>query len=159
MPDHWSLCSFWYHRVAYKTPCHASDLLVITAIAMDLRECFQPSAVFYLTLLPSGFKTSLGAGSSTKVSRASCWSSKHSPSPAMCFNHNNRQKKYAGRFYLRVTTDFCCNIVVVINVNKKFSIHDSVKKSFISQYFKQKEISILLMFQHSCVQIKINFDR
>ena len=32
---------------------------------MDLREDFLLSDVFYLTLLPAGFKASLGAGSST----------------------------------------------------------------------------------------------
>ena len=35
------------------------------------------------------------------VSRASCWSSKHSPSPTICLNHSNPQKFYTGRFYLR----------------------------------------------------------
>ena len=36
-----------------------------------------------------------------KVSWASCWSSKHSPSPTICLNHSNPQKRYTGRFYLR----------------------------------------------------------
>ena len=39
-----------------------------------------------------------------KVSRASCWSLKHSPGPAICLNHNNSQNRYSGRFYLRVIT-------------------------------------------------------
>ena len=38
-----------------------------------------------------------------KVSRASCWSSRHSPGPTIRLNHNNPQKRYGGRFYLRVT--------------------------------------------------------
>ena len=66
--------------VTYRAPCHAIS--------------YQ--------LLPAVFKASLGAGSSTsKVSRASCWSSKHSPSPTICLNHRNPQKRYTGRFYLR----------------------------------------------------------
>ena len=35
-----------------------------------------------------------------KVSRASCWSSKHSPGPAICLNHNNQQKRCSSGFYL-----------------------------------------------------------
>ena len=35
-----------------------------------------------------------------KVSRASCWSSKHSPSQAIASNDSNAQKKYGSRFYL-----------------------------------------------------------
>ena len=35
-----------------------------------------------------------------KVSRASCWPSKHSPSSTICLNHSNPQKRYIGRFYL-----------------------------------------------------------
>ena len=38
-----------------------------------------------------------------RVSRALCWSSKHSPGPIICLNHKNPQKRYGGRFYLRVT--------------------------------------------------------
>ena len=37
-----------------------------------------------------------------KVSRTSCWSSKHSPGTTICLNQSNLQQKYAGRFYLRV---------------------------------------------------------
>ena len=52
---------FWYHHVTYRRPCHASDHLV-TASATALRERFLLPGVFYLTLLPAGFKASLGAG-------------------------------------------------------------------------------------------------
>ena len=44
-------------------PCHSSPDAShppITASAMDLRECFLLSELFYLTLLPAAFKVSLG---------------------------------------------------------------------------------------------------
>ena len=40
----------------------------MTASATDFRERFLLSGVFYLTLLPDGFKASLGANSSTSKS-------------------------------------------------------------------------------------------
>ena len=53
---------FYYHHVTYRTPCHASGHIVIfTASATDFRERFLLSGVFYITLLPAGFKASLGA--------------------------------------------------------------------------------------------------
>ena len=55
---------FWYHHVTYRTSSNASRHLV-TASATDLRERFLLLVVFYLTLLPAGFKASLGASSST----------------------------------------------------------------------------------------------
>ena len=51
------------------SPCYWQDAMPCqwssTASATDLREHFLLSGVFYLTLLPAGFKASLGAGSST----------------------------------------------------------------------------------------------
>ena len=38
-----------------------------------------------------------------KVSRASCWSLKHSPGRTICFDHSNPLKRYGARLYLRVT--------------------------------------------------------
>ena len=59
MPRHWSF-GFLCHHVTYRTACHASSHLVITASATDLKERVLFSVVFYLTLLPAGFKASLG---------------------------------------------------------------------------------------------------
>ena len=86
---------FWYHHVTYRTPCHASGHLVI------YRECYGFERAFFtfhssfllVSRLPRGREFNL------KVSRASCWSSKHSLGPAIRINHNNPQKKYSGRFY------------------------------------------------------------
>ena len=44
--------------MTYRISCHASGHLV-TASATDLREHFLLSGIFYLTLLPAGFKASL----------------------------------------------------------------------------------------------------
>ena len=39
---------FYYHNVTYRTPYHASDHLVIYASAMDLRERFLLSGIFFI---------------------------------------------------------------------------------------------------------------
>ena len=73
------------------------------------RECYGfERALFtrrrFLPYTPSCFFQSF-SGSwqfNLKVSRASCWSSKHSPGPTICLNHSNPQKFYTGRFYLGV---------------------------------------------------------
>ena len=81
MPRHWS----------------SSGLPQVT----DLRESFSLSGVFYLTL---PFLLVLRSRQfNLKVSRTSCWSSKHSPGPTIHLNHNNPQNRYGGRFYLRFT--------------------------------------------------------
>ena len=83
--------------VTYGTLCHAigRQLLpthLFTTSATDLRKRFLLWGVFYLTLLPASFKASLGRQFNPKVSRALCWSSKHSPGPTICLNHSNPQK-------------------------------------------------------------------
>ena len=55
---------------------------------------YTPSSIFQS--FPGSQKFNLN------VSRASCWSSKHSPGPTICLNHSNSQKIYMSRFYLRV---------------------------------------------------------
>ena len=74
LPRHWSLC-FFYH-VTYRTPCHASDHLVIfTASATYLRERFLLSGIF-LYFLHSFLLVSRppwGRQFNLKVSRVSCW--------------------------------------------------------------------------------------
>ena len=62
-----------------------------TTSATDLRV-FLLSGVFYLAVLPAFSRIPWGQQFNLKVSRASCWSSKHSPSPTICLNHSNLQK-------------------------------------------------------------------
>ena len=92
---------FWYDHVTYRTPCHASGHLVN-------RECYGFgrtffTLIFYLKLLPAGFKVSLGAGSSTSKLTELHADLRNSPSPTLCLNHKNPQERYRGRFYLKVT--------------------------------------------------------
>ena len=73
--QHW-----WFRFLVsprYRTPCHSSGHLAIYASDKDLRERFLLSGVFYLTLLPSGFKANLG--SRQFILRCSCWSSNIAP--------------------------------------------------------------------------------
>ena len=65
-------CQAIGHFVFLLSPCYLQDTMPcqwsssdFTLRATDLRERFLLSGIFYLTLLPAGFKASLGAGSST----------------------------------------------------------------------------------------------
>ena len=60
-----------------------------TLSAADLRECFLLTGTFYFALLPACSRFPQGRQFNLKVSRASCWSSKHSLGPTNCLNHNN----------------------------------------------------------------------
>ena len=83
---------------------HATPLVTLffgTASATDFRNFYSQVFFilhFFLLVLrpPRGWQFNL------KASRVSCWSSKHSPCPTIHLNHNNPQKGYSGRFYLRV---------------------------------------------------------
>ena len=84
-----------------------------TASATVLSELFLSTGVFYLRLLLDIFGTICfyhGLSESqhffVEVCRASCWSSKHRPSPSVCLSHNNPQIEYGGRFYLWFTADW-----------------------------------------------------
>ena len=93
-----SLCSTC---VTCETPCHdiGQQLLPpnpVTTSVTDLRELFLLSGVF--TLHSCCFQGFPGSRQfNLKVNRASCWSSKHNPSPTI---YLNPQKIYKGRFYL-----------------------------------------------------------
>ena len=78
----------------------------VTMIATDLRERFLPyiPSCFFQGF-PGSWQFNL------KVSRASCWSSKHSLNPAICLNHSNPQKFYTGKFYLR---DRAGRLIIII---------------------------------------------
>ena len=95
--------SFWRNSVTYGTPCD----VIYHFDFWFYRKCYGFERPFF-TLRPflpynpscwfQGFPGNHQLN--LKVSRASCWSSKHSPSPTICLNHNSPQKKYSGRFYL-----------------------------------------------------------
>ena len=88
MPYHWS-----------PAPSHPSLLPPVLQIWESI---FLLSGFFYFILLPAFFNL--------KISRASCWSLKHSPSPTICLNHSNPQKFYTGRFYSRARAGQSRNI-------------------------------------------------
>ena len=84
---------FYYHHVTYRTPCHASGHLVIYRECSGFERAFSTLRRFFTLhsfLLVS--RPPWGRQFNLKVSRASCWSSKHSPGPTICLNHNNLQK-------------------------------------------------------------------
>ena len=57
--------AFWCPHVTYRMSCHASGHLVIYRECYGFEKAFLLSGIFYLTLLPAGFKASVGASSST----------------------------------------------------------------------------------------------
>ena len=81
-----------------------------TPNAMDLREWFLLSGFFYLTLFPAFSRLPWVRQFKHKVSRDSCWSSKHSPGPTFCFNHSNPQKSYMWLVLLKVEAGQSRNI-------------------------------------------------
>ena len=100
-----SLCSIC---VTYGTPCHAIGQQLLPTQPCYC-QCYGFERAFFtlrhfLSCTPSccfqGFPRSRQFN--LKASRASCWSSKHSPGPTICLNHSNPQKIYMSRFYLRV---------------------------------------------------------
>ena len=75
------------------------------------RECFLLSGIFF-PCTPSccfqGFPRRWQFN--VQISRALCWSSKHSLDSTICLNHSNPQKIYTGRFYLRARAGQSRNI-------------------------------------------------
>ena len=103
-------------------PCH---WLPATSHPPFYRECYGFERAFFtlkrfLPYTPSYFFQGFpGSGQfSLKISRASCWSSKHSLGSTICLNHSNLQKIYTSRFYLRVRAgqsrdiNFCRELVL-----------------------------------------------
>ena len=93
----------------FVSPCYLHDAMPCQWSSSDLlwvlqiwESFFYPQAFFTLHsfLLVQSFPGSRQFN--LKGSRAPCWSSKHSPSPTICFNRNNPQKGYSNRLYLRV---------------------------------------------------------
>ena len=93
----------WYHHVTYRMPCHASGHVVIYS------ECYGFERVFFtlrrfLPYTPSCWFQGLpGDGSSTSKLAGLHAGLRNSPGLTICLNRNNPQKRYSGRYYLRVT--------------------------------------------------------
>ena len=85
--------------VTYRTLCHASVRLVILG-------------VFYLALLPAFFELPWGQKFNLKVSRASCWSSKHSPVRLFVWITTIQKKFIYGSLYLRARAGQSRNIIL-----------------------------------------------
>ena len=92
MPRHWSLCFLL-------SPCYLQDTMPCQWSSSDLPRVlrvwesdFYSQAFFTLHSFLLVLRPPCGRKFNLKVSSASCWSSKHSPGPAICLNHNNPQK-------------------------------------------------------------------
>ena len=83
---------FWCHHVTYSTLCYASGHLVIYCKCYGFEREFFISGVSLHTLLLL-IRLPWDRQFNLKVSRASCWSSKHSTGPTICLNHSNPQKE------------------------------------------------------------------
>ena len=86
---------------------HLFNHSVLAASATALSGHFLPTGVLYLTLLPNIFGTTCFyqslPGSQQfflEVFRASYWSSKHRPGPALCLIHSNPQSLHILNLYL-----------------------------------------------------------
>ena len=118
MPEVTLFFDYHYRHVTYRTPCRAIGHLVLFGnILRVLRiwECFLLSGFFALHSFLLVSNASLGAGSSTLMfSRASCWSSKHSPGLTICLNHSNPQTLYTKRFVFKAY--HIIKILLVVNI-------------------------------------------
>ena len=81
-------------HVTYRTLYHASGDLLIYCECYRFERVFLLSGVFHLALLSAFSRISQGWKFNLKVSRTSCWSSKHSRSPTICLNHDNPHNIY-----------------------------------------------------------------
>ena len=77
---------FYYHHVTCRTSCHASGHLVIYGECYGFERAYS-QAFFTLHSFLLVSRPRWGWQFNLKASRASCWSSKHSPGPAICLNH------------------------------------------------------------------------
>ena len=103
-PRHWSLCFLvksCYVQDAMPCQWSSSDLPQVLRI---WESAFYSQAFFTLHCFLLVLMLPWGRQFNIKVSRASCWYSKHSPGPTIRLNHNNPQKRNGRRFYLKVTT-------------------------------------------------------
>ena len=99
-----SLCSTC---VTYGMPCHTIIHQTLPThpllwVLKSWESVFYSQVFFTLHSLLLFSRRPWGQQFNLKVSRASYWSSKHSPALTICLNHSNPRKRYTGRFYLRV---------------------------------------------------------
>ena len=100
-----TITSFRRNSVTYRTPCHAIGHFVFYYHHYHLQDSMpcqwlsshllQLLRVWESVFYPQAFLTFLLVSRppwdrqfNLKVSRVLCWSSKHSPGPAICLNHN-----------------------------------------------------------------------
>ena len=102
MPCHWSLCfllSPCYLQDAMPGEWSPSDLLQVLQI---WESVFYSQAFFALHSFLLLSRPPWGRQFTLKVSRASCWSAKHSYGPTICLNHSNQQNSYTNRLVFKV---------------------------------------------------------
>ena len=90
MPRHWSLC------------------FMVLRVLRIWESVFYSQAFFTLHSFLLFLRLPWDRQFNLKASRASSWSLRHSPSSAICLNHNNPQKRYRGKFYLWFTAGWLC---------------------------------------------------
>ena len=104
-----------FNNYMLKDPCRIRLVTEVFAKEVIYRECcgfertFLLSGVFYLTLLTAFSRLSWGQQFNLKVSRVSCWSSKHSPRLSLCITAIHK-RFICGRFYLRARAGQSRNI-------------------------------------------------
>ena len=92
MSLHWSLCFL-------VSPCYWQDAMPYQCSSSNLPRVLRIWKSVFFTL--NSFLLVLRLLWEPAV-QASCWSFKHSPGPTIRLNHNSSQKRYGGRFFLRV---------------------------------------------------------
>ena len=92
----------------YDTPLVTSSFppILLPQVLLIWESVFYSQVFFTLHSFLLVSRTPWGRQFNLKVSRASCWSSKHSPGPTICLNHSNPQWNYVGMFYIRVTASY-----------------------------------------------------
>ena len=113
-----------HRRVIRDTFIFQPFYYLLTASATVLSRQFLPTGVFYFALLPHIFDTTCFYQSLPgsrqfflEVCRASCWSSKHRPSPSVCLIHSNPQSWCSEEFVFK-----SYQILSWITCDKKFSL-------------------------------------
>ena len=111
-PLHWSLCILvlpCYLEDAMQCQWSSSDLprvLRIWESGFYSQVLFTSHSFLLVSRLPWSWQLNL------KVSRASCWSSKHNPGPTICLTHSNSQNLsvYVSKASLKVRIPQPCNL-------------------------------------------------
>ena len=131
--------------VTYRMPCHASGHLVIYCKCYRFERQFF-TLRYFLPYTPSCrlLRFPRSQQFNLNVSRASCWSSKHSPGPTINLNHNNPWKTYGDRFYLSVMAWPANEESASYRIQTLFKIGEHVRSL------------MLYLFGHRALQSEIN---